>query len=653
MDTVLGARPLIFLLALLITGPAAASSTESQRQTFLNAEKALKKNNMAQYRKLKRRLSDYPLLPYLERAELLKKLNEKGVNDFLDRYGDTPLAARIRGAWLEQLARQGRWHQFVEYFEPTKYTRRRCQYLRALINTGHADLAYQQVPQLWLVGHSQPNVCDPVFDNWRKAGHLSKDLVWQRVELAIRNDKPKLATYLERFLPKSERPWVDRWVQAHANPDSIRNKKTFAGRHPRRADILLYGLERMARIDAERTADNWRLLRTRYRFDQNGLDEGNRIVARSYIRHNHPDVLEQLDQVDPGDDEGLQAKRILTAIVNGDWKRTLFWIESLPEAERNEERWRYWRARALQKLNRNDEALALFTSVAEDRTYYAFLAADRIGSAYFLQHIPLDEQQADINALAERPAARRAKELRALDRRTDARREWRWLTRKMDNADLKTAAALAKQWAWHDQAIFTLARSGYWDDLELRFPLEHLELVEENAGIRGISLPWVLAIMRQESAFADDAVSRVGARGLMQLMPATARQVAKSLGQRKPKRSDLLRPATNIPLGTAYLSQVYNRLERHPVLATAAYNAGPHRVKDWLPERTMDADVWVELIPFKETRNYVKRVMAYAVIYEKRLGRKPASIVEKMRPISGTIERAAAVSSGKPDLKGS
>jgi soluble lytic murein transglycosylase len=237
------------------------------------------------------------------------------------------------------------------------------------------------------------------------------------------------------------------------------------------------------------------------------------------------------------------------------------------------------------------------------------------------------------------PASRRIGELRALGRTLDARREWWWLNKTLSPEELRAAALLAKRWGWHDQAIFTLARSGYWDDLELRFPLEYLELMQRQAGRHELQLPWVLAVVRQESAFGTHAVSHAGARGLMQLMPQTARGVARRLGQPSPSHSDLLVPETNIPLGTAYLSQVYRQLDHNPVLATAAYNAGPHRVSRWLPERTLEADIWVETIPFSETRGYVQRVMAYAVIYEKRLGREPGSILERMQPIPGERDR--------------
>jgi soluble lytic murein transglycosylase len=417
----------------------------------------------------------------------------------------------------------------------------------------------------------------------------------------------------------------------------------FAADHLQRNTILLYGLKRMARENVDRAASAWATLRKRYVFTKTQQAEGERTLAAAYLRHNHPRALERLDGVEPGDDLRLHGKRILAALENEDWERALFWIDALPQEARNDERWRYWQGRALQKLGREDEAIQLLTEVAKDRTYYAFLAADRIGSEYFLEHKPLQVEPALMARVEALPTVRRASELRTLGRQLDTRREWWWLIQHLDKESLKAAAKLAKRWGWHDQAIFTLARSGYWDDLELRFPVEHLDLVAEHADNNGIQVPWVMAVMRQESAFGTDAHSHAGAQGLMQLMPQTARSVAKRLGQPDPKQRDLYRPETNIPLGTAYLSQVYDRLDRHPVLATAAYNAGPHRVKGWLPKRTQEADVWVETIPFKETRNYVKRVMAYSIIYEKRLGLEPGSIVQRMRPIRGPVEQSTNI----------
>ena len=309
----------------------------------------------------------------------------------------------------------------------------------------------------------------------------------------------------------------------------------------------------------------------------------------------------------------------------------------------------YWLARALEGTGEPKAAKAVYEQVAKDRSYYGFLAADRIGVDYHLTHTETPVSQPQIEQIAALDGLARVDELSALKRHIDARREWRYATRDMSPAQLKAAAKLAEQRGWHDRAIFALARTGYWDDLELRFPLEHAELVEQNARRQGIDDAWVFAVMRQESAFMNDARSHAGAMGLMQLMPATARNVArKVLRQAPPRRHELLEPDTNIALGSAYLRQVKSKLGGSMVLATAAYNAGPQRVTGWLPEKTLPADIWIELVPFAETRGYLRRVLAYIVIYEKRMGKDPTRLAERLHPVPPDVEQIRSAQAGKP-----
>jgi soluble lytic murein transglycosylase len=248
--------------------------------------------------------------------------------------------------------------------------------------------------------------------------------------------------------------------------------------------------------------------------------------------------------------------------------------------------------------------------------------------------------------MADHPALARIRELRRLGRETDMRREWRTLTRDLDKPDLMAAALVADGLGWHDQAIFTLARTGYWDDLRLRFPLAYEDLAGEQAWQTGVEEDWIMAVIRQESVFAPHAASPVGALGLMQLMPATARELAQDpdldLDRRPPGQSDLLNPVPNIALGSAYLARMRDRFG-HAVLATAAYNAGPNRVARWLPEVCTESDLWIAAIPYDETRGYVERVLAYRVIYGARLGLAPVRISDLLPPVPGVAKGGAQV----------
>jgi soluble lytic murein transglycosylase len=265
------------------------------------------------------------------------------------------------------------------------------------------------------------------------------------------------------------------------------------------------------------------------------------------------------------------------------------------------------------------------------------LAADRIGDRYQLTHRPINISTAELVKLQHIPAIARAGELYQLKRIVEARREWHFAIQQMDKKQLLMAAQLANQWGWHDRSIITLALAQYWDDLELRFPLAHKKYIEEQANHEGINPAWAFAVIRQESAFTSDARSSAGALGLMQLMPRTARQVARSLSIKRPNHRDLLKSNINIKLGVRYLRKLKERFNGNSVLATAAYNAGGWRVKGWLPkDEAQSADLWIENVPFTETQGYLKRVLTYTIIYEQRLGLEGKPLLERMMPISKT-----------------
>ena len=333
-------------------------------------------------------------------------------------------------------------------------------------------------------------------------------------------------------------------------------------------------------------------------------------------------------------DTKLSEKRLQAALQENDWQWALQTIKALSPEEQKQEQWRYWHSRALIELGRKLEGRKLLQSLAKERSYYGFLAAQRLGDKPNLAHMALQADQQLVETLAKRPGLKRALELIKLDRPLLARQEWNLALVGAGQEELKAAARLAQQWEWPSQSILTLARLRQWNDLELRFPLAHKQAITDQAKDHGIDIAWIYAILRQESAFMSDAKSSAGARGLMQLMPKTAKQVAKELKQSPVKLEDLYQPEVNIKLGAGYLNKVYRQLQESPVLATAAYNAGPHRVRSWLPEQSQASDIWIETIPFRETREYLKRVLAYTVIYSYRLGDLPITLpVEWLRPI--------------------
>ena len=640
---------IFFIMLLGVSSVAAANAGAAlQRKVFITTEQAINKGNLTLARQLKSTIKDYPLYPYLE-YELLKKTlpraSNRSIQDFLDDYADTPLAGYLRLRWLNQLARQKRWQDYVDFYQPQKNIERQCHYLNALIRTGSKSQALTLVEPLWLYGKSRPKACDPVFDTWKKSPGFSTDLVWQRIELSIDKGQIKLARYLAKLLPAADKPWVERWINAHEKPHSVLRDKNFKRPHKYKNKILAHAVKREIRVSVFGALDLWEQLQARHQFDELETHLMNRKLAFWLMRReDSPAAYEFVANVEPcSHDSRLQETRLRAGLLRQDWPKVLAWLDRLPAAEQASERWQYWRARALQEQGDAAAANKIFRQLAESRGYYGFRAADQVDLPYRFApgKTPVDEKVS--NSIRQSATVARIEELLALDRKDAARREWYKFTRDMQADELMAAAMLAKAWGWHDQAIFTLARSDYWDDLETRFPLEHKKPVRKQAKATRLDPSWIYGIIRQESAFNAAVRSHAGAIGLMQLMPATARYVSRKLLKQKTlKQSQLQIPENNILLGTTYLRYVLDKLQQNPVLATAAYNAGPHRVNSWLPKHQLPADIWVELIPFRETRQYVQRVFTYASIYDHRLNRKLTRLSERMPAIQGTEQVSAS-----------
>ncbi len=626
-------------LAILLLGTSSlAASPDTQRDLFVKAEQALERGRNAEFARLREQLSEYPLLPYLELQYLQKRLaraRNSEVEAFLKKYRGEPVADILRRQWLDHLAKQRRWKSYLAFYTPQSNIRRRCNHLQALIETGKKTAAWPLVQKVWLFGGSRPSACDPVFKAWEAAGRRTDSLTWQRIALAMDKGKWRLARYLGRKLGRSDQAWVRRWIRLYTDPKTALRARDFKQPHPYRETMLAHAVRRLARFDGMGALKLWKVVEKRYPFPADQRAATTRRIAIALERNNAEEAYAFINSITPDrDDRRLRIACFRAALLPQDWQTVLDRLKEWPDAERETDRWQYWFARALTHTGQTHRAQLFFRKAAENRSYYGFLAADQINAPYHLLHRKTPEDLFTRVRLERLSGVKRALELHALGRNVMARHEWYYVTRGLDKPELRAAAVIAKENGWLDQAIFTLAKTGYWDDLKLRFPLKYRKLVSNEAKSNTLDMAWIYAVIRQESAFMHDARSQVGAMGLMQLMPATARTVArKALKRKPPARREIIQPALNIALGSAYLRQLKSELDNNPVLATAAYNAGPYRVNKWLPENSLSADIWVELAPFNETRRYLRRVLSYMVIYDKRLGREPIRLKERMKPI--------------------
>ena len=634
----------IFLTLIIIISPltfsqqTSAATLKEQRQQYLDAKKALKAGKLKTFTALSENLKSYPLYAYLRYNYLrprLHKIDDAEIKDFIHSYPDFISIDPLKRSWLKQLFKQGKWQTFLDNYTPQKELKLRCQQLQARINTSNYTYLLEDTRTLWLTGKSLPPQCDTAFARLYKSELMTNELVWERIQLAMESGNTGLVNYLSKRLDKDYKYWAKQWVAMHHNPLVGTKNPQYPDTAIAR-EILLYGIKRLARQNITRSLSNWQTLQNNYDFIPVEIDDVNLVITVRAAKNKHPKAAELLDNLNPAlDSDEIFHWRLRTALKSNDWQRLYRWTkDEPPEIESVKYRWIYWRGRALEKIGDIEKANESYASIADQRDYYGFLAADRIGAEYKMNHYPLPEDLEAKNKIAHMPGIRRARELFVLYGDYRARREWQHALRSMTNYQKQIAAQLASEWGWYDRAIFAMAAAHAYDDLELRFPITYLDEIEKYATKRNLDTGWIFALMRSESAFMEKVKSPAGALGLMQIMPATGRLTARKIGMKKFRTSDLLVAKKNIAIGTAYMKQMQDKFNGNQILATAAYNAGPGRSVKWSPKKgCKDPDIWVEQIPFNETRAYVKRVIFYASIYDWRLGHKIIPLKQRMSAI--------------------
>ena len=619
---------------------AHAADIDSQREGYAAALAALRAGDDARYRENLVRLDGYVLRGYVEYEFLkdrIERTDAKIIRDFIATNTHTPLPDQLRQRWLQSAAARGDWATFMrEYADVPGDTSLACIYLEQRLRADDRSAAVlQHVEQIWKPGQRQPSTCNAVFAQWRRAGFLSTDKVWERIGLAMDARELSLVRDLSEYLPLAERVWVERWLAMHRDPARALTTIDHPIETPVARMVVRYGVVRLAYRDSDEAMRRWQELKRKHEFF--GEDENYvlRFIGILAAQKRSPSALKWLSAVSAeSDDLSLKLWRVYAALWAGELDTARRFIAALPDGERDSTRWRYWSARIAERRGEEAAAKPIYTSLARERDYYGFLAADRIGADYAMQHVSVDATPEEIAKLETRSDILAARELYTLGEIVDARRQWQWAVRNLGDRELQVAAVIARQWGWHDRAIQAVVKSGHPDDLELRFPVIYRDVIEANATKYDIDSGWIYGVVRQESAFVVDARSDAGALGLMQLLPSTGRAGLRQLRLRTRVEDALLSVEQNVQLGVNYLKQVLNRYNGNQVLATAAYNAGPNRVSGWIPDATIDADVWIETIPYNETRGYVKNVLAFAAVYEYRLGKKPTRLTTRMPAVA-------------------
>ena len=596
------------------------------RQQYQQAVSAVDKGYWTEFEQLRPGLEDYPLAIYLDYFQLTRSPGAVRPADalrFIRRSAGSPLPNRFSNLYLRQAGKEQRWQDFlaVKPDEPVGIELK-CYYFRARLAAGDTATAWEGAQRLWDVGESRPGACDPLFAAWQEAGELGDDMVWSRLLKTFDAGQRSLMDYVAKQASPGLAPWTDRLMAVYRQPERIRQQPLSAG-SPYSADIASHGLALLARYNPLQALQFWNDYQGELKFDAQQVRKVEYAIALNGLFAREQELAPWL----PGALQRLQDDKLVEirsrwALAEQDWDALEQTMPLLSQSAQEAEGWRYWRARLLEVRGRGAEADAILAVLAQERSYHGFLAADRLGKPYSFNHQVQVLDAATATKLQQMPVVQRVGELNYHGSWSLAHSEWYYLLQDSDDQDRnQQLAQLAAQQGWYRMAIDAASRAQAWDALELRFPTPWRSTFQRYGAAQQVPSTELMAIARRESAFYPQAQSPVGARGLMQLMPATGKQVAASLG-RGEGSADLFEVEFNVLLGSTYYRQLLDSYGGNRVFALAAYNAGPHRVERWRhpPGEGVPVDIWVDTIPYKETREYVQAVLFYNVVFQYLLG---------------------------------
>lgn len=593
-------------------------------------------------------MRSHPAAAWLEFASLRRNLDTLPLaqgRDFIARHQGTPVAEVFREAWLRALAKRQEWAAVREAWTPgISSTALRCIDLEARARTGATDAQWTRDAQaLWRsTGASLPDECDAPLATLAARGGLDDALRWERFDLAVAAQDVGVMRSIARGLSGSgQQALAEDYAAFMQAPHdrALQWPKTARSRL-----VASHGLAKYAKDDPLGAERRLPALAEALGF---GETENGRVLYQaalwtvaSYL----PDSARLLNRVpESAYDERLHEWRVREALARKDWAAALAAIRKMGPAQRSQSRWTWFQARMTELTGDRSGAQPLLREAAKQPDFHGFLAADRLGQPYAL--CPLDfSPPSDARArVAADPGLMRALALYRIDRPGWAAREWADALTRFDDTQRRIAVQVAQESGWYDRGVLGLGRQPEESRLyTLRFPLTQQALIERESRRHGLDPAWVAAEIRAESTFNPNARSPADARGLMQVMPATGAAVARRLGLPWSGPEGLYDPATNVAIGTAYLREKKDMYQL-PYVAIAAYNAGPTPTGRWLAQRPdMDPDIWIETISYRETREYVARVLAFSVIYDWRMYGKAAPLDARMRGTSDARTRTFA-----------
>lgn len=600
---------------------------------FLAIRDAFRLGDAARIERLAPKFDGSVLEPYVTYYRLrarLESADSAALLQFLARPADTPVIDRLRGEWLKLLARKQQWDTFLQEYPRlvSADDELSCDALRARRQAAEHDVL-AEARKLWLGNAALLEDCASLFDAAIAAGVITDEDAVQLTRMALEKGSVPLARRIAAKFPSGHAPAAATLNKAYAHP-----ARYLAGARLNKATatdltVAMFALQRLAKQSPQLAFARWQQIAAyfseaeqHYFYGWLGYEASRAQDSRALQWYNEagntPLTPPQM------------AWRVRAALRKPDWSEVLASVNAMEPQQQREKAWRYWKARALKALGRPDDAQAMFTALAGDYGYYGQLAADELGTP--AAGVPTGHQpdEAELDAVLAQPGIQRALALYRMELDIDATKEWAWAVRQLNDRQLLAAAAIADRNGFYERAIDTAERTLLLHDFGLRFPTPYRAELQDHVRANNLDEAWVYGLMRQESRFITHAKSNVGAAGLMQIMPRTARWAAHRLGMKGYRTAKIHELETNLRLGTYYMKTVLSQLDNNAVLASAAYNAGPARAQQWRGDVPVEGAIYIETIPFDETRDYVKKVMSNTVYYAQLFGASTASLKQRL-----------------------
>lgn len=609
------------ILAISSGAFAAPASLEQQRVTYQKAQKYLDKKQIEKYMQIRDQIASYPLTPYVDYRTFLVNIGKRTpeeVNQFVSQHQSFPFSNSIRAAYLDALIKKGDWQTFYQYqtTEP-RMEKYRCSFYYAQLKNGNEDRAYKGATELWLSGNSVSDNCEPLFLEWQKAGLRTDDLVLRRMLLSYERNSATLMNYLARMTTSERSQFLAKELKyLLRNPQYVTE---FSQKHPanednrKKSEIALKKLARKDPALAQRTLPI--VLDAQQIVGEQAQRLSDFIAIRLleteelYLAVWRDEVLKHSTNV------SMIEQRIRLAIRQADWPMIPVWIAYLPESNQNSMRWQYWLGRSELALGASSEGIERLQKLLGKRNFYSVAAAKSLDK-------PVTYQVSRVNTTLDilkpyQVSLVRINELIDVDKIAAAKREWNWLLWQVDKEEQQALALYAAKKNWHHLTVKATIEAEMWDHTALRFPVAHQWWFNFYGDKHNVDPITLMSLARQESALDVQARSPVGARGIMQIMPTTAKYTAKKFKLNYKGASELYDVKKNIEIGSRYLNSLLNQYDNNRIFALAAYNAGPHRVKTWRKRSNskLDAFAFIESIPYKETRGYVQNILMFETYY--------------------------------------